>query len=197
MASALLSSSSSSAVVLKQQHLVLSRHGSSSIVSYSRIHPLVCRATKEGDSDQAAATSPVEKKVEAASPVTPIQTPPQPKKPETSFLDLFAFSGPVPEAVNGRLAMLGFTAALGVELASGRGLLGQLDNGGSSYFVGAALLFTLASLVPLFQGVSIEKASGGIGGVFTSKAERWNGRAAMLGLVALGITEFVKGSPLI
>lgn len=40
------------------------------------------------------------------------------------------------------------------------------------------------------KGVSVESKSKG---VMTSDAELWNGRLAMLGLVAMAFTEYVKG----
>lgn len=90
--------------------------------------------------------------------------------------------------------MLGFVAALGAELASGESLTAQLGDGGVTAFVLAAILFSTASLIPLFKGVSPQSKSKSF---FSSDAETWNGRAAMIGLVALAITEFVKGSPLV
>ena len=42
-----------------------------------------------------------------------------------SLGELMAFSGPAPELINGRLAMLAFIAALGAELSSGEGVLRQ------------------------------------------------------------------------
>ncbi|KAJ7565180.1 hypothetical protein O6H91_02G051400 [Diphasiastrum complanatum] len=115
-------------------------------------------------------------------------TPAALKKMSTNFSDIFAFSGPAPEKINGRLAMLGFVSALGVEIATGQGLLGQLDNGGLSWFVVTAVLFTSASLIPLFQGISAESKSQDF---CSFKAETWNGQAAMVGLVALALTEYV------
>jgi len=38
----------------------------------------------------------------------------------------FAFSGPLPEKANGRLAMLGFVAALGAELSTGQPVVTQV-----------------------------------------------------------------------
>lgn len=111
-----------------------------------------------------------------------------------SFVDVFAFSGPAPETINGRLAMLGFVAALGAELATGESLTAQLGDGGVAAFAFAAILFSAASLIPMFQGVSPKSKSKGF---FSSDAEIWNGRAAMIGLVALAITEYVNGSPLV
>lgn len=112
----------------------------------------------------------------------------------TNFFDIFAFGGPAPETINGRLAMLGFVAALGVELATGEDLSSQISMGGISWFVVTASLFTVASLIPMFQGVTVDMKSKD---VFSSSAEKWNGRFAMIGLVALAITEYVKGSPLV
>lgn len=86
--------------------------------------------------------------------------------------------------------MVGFVAAIGAELASGESVVAQLANGGFPWFVGTAVIFSLASLVPLFKGVSVESKSGDI---MSSDAELWNGRFAMLGLVALVFTEYLKG----
>ncbi|KAK4587337.1 hypothetical protein RGQ29_024159 [Quercus rubra] len=115
-------------------------------------------------------------------------------KVSTNFLDLFAFSGPAPERINGRLAMIGFVAAMVVELSSGEDVFAQISNGGIPWFLGTSIVLSLASLIPLFKGISVESKSEG---VMTSDAEMWNGRFAMLGLVALAITEYVKGGTLI
>ena len=108
----------------------------------------------------------------------------------TKFKDVFAFGGAAPETINGRLAMLGFVSAVGVEIVSGRGLFSQVANEGFPLFVGSALLLTVASLIPMFKGVSAESKSEEI---MSSGAEMWNGRFAMVGLVALALTEFYKG----
>ena len=55
-------------------------------------------------------------------------------------------------------------------------------------------MLSLASLIPLFKGISVESKSEGW---MTSNAELWNGGFAMLGLVALAFTEYVKGGTLI
>ncbi|KAJ8543197.1 hypothetical protein K7X08_005720 [Anisodus acutangulus] len=80
---------------------------------------------------------------------------------------------------------------MGVELANGGDLSAQLSSGGFSWFLGTSALLTLASLIPLFQGVTAESKSGGI---MNANAEIWNGRFAMLGLVAFAFTEYVKGA---
>ncbi|XP_065860078.1 early light-induced protein 1, chloroplastic-like [Euphorbia lathyris] len=99
------------------------------------------------------------------------------------FSDILAFSGPAPERINGRLAMIGFVAAVVVELANGHDLLSQVSDGGVTWFVGSSVLLSLASLIPLLKGVSVESKSDGF---MTSDAELWNGRLAMLGLVVGG-----------
>ncbi|KVH91701.1 early light-induced protein 1, chloroplastic-like [Cynara cardunculus var. scolymus] len=131
------------------------------------------------------------------SPPTPMATPPPPPrapKVSTKFSDVLAFSGPAPERINGRLAMIGFVSAMAVELSSGQDVLTQISNGGVVVFVGTSVVLSLASLVPLFKGVSVQSKSKGI---MSSDAELWNGRVAMLGLVALAVTEYVKGSALV
>lgn len=112
----------------------------------------------------------------------------------TKFSDVLAFSGPAPERINGRLAMIGFVGAMAVEVAKGQGVLEQISNGGIPWFLGTSVVLTLASLIPLFQGISVESKSKGF---MSSDAELWNGRFAMLGLIALAFTEYVKGSTLV
>ncbi|KAL9665908.1 hypothetical protein QQ045_000500 [Rhodiola kirilowii] len=126
----------------------------------------------------------------------PTITPPAttPKVISTRFSDLMAFAGPAPERINGRLAMLGFVAAIAVELSSGQDVFAQISNGGVPLYVAWTVVLSIASLVPLLKGVSVESKSDG---VMTSDAEMWNGRFAMLGLVALAFTKFVKGGALV
>lgn len=128
----------------------------------------------------------------------PIPTLAATTKTSSGFFDVLGFGGSGPETINGRLAMVGFVACVGVEAATGAPLTRQLaDRASIISFLCTIGLFSVASLVPLFQGITPEKKSGGIGGIFTSKAEMWNGRAAMMGLVALAITEYVKGSSIV
>lgn len=112
----------------------------------------------------------------------------------TKFGDVLAFSGPAPEIINGRLAMTGFVAAIGVELASGQDIFSQVQNGGVPWFLFTSALLSVASLVPFFSGQTPESKAGA---VMTSDAELWNGRFAMLGLVALALTEYLKGGALV
>ncbi|CAN6181455.1 unnamed protein product [Urochloa humidicola] len=118
-----------------------------------------------------------------------------PKAKAASIWDALAFSGPAPERINGRLAMVGFVSALAVEAARGDGLLAQAGNGaGLTWFAYTAVVLSAASLAPLLQGESAEDRSGGL---FTSDAELWNGRLATLGLVALAATEYLTGAPFV
>eukprot|EP00262_Sarcandra_glabra_P014878 TRINITY_DN445_c0_g1_i2.p1 TRINITY_DN445_c0_g1~~TRINITY_DN445_c0_g1_i2.p1 ORF type:complete len:185 (-),score=21.63 TRINITY_DN445_c0_g1_i2:190-744(-) len=145
---------------------------------------------KAEEAAPAAASEPLK------APSSPIQTPlpTSNKKGSTKFSDVFAFSGPAPERINGRLAMIGFVSAIAVELARGDDVSAQLANGGLPWFVGTTVVLSVASLVPLLKGVSVQSKSDG---VMTSDAEMWNGRFAMLGLVALFFTEYLKGGALI
>ncbi|KAG7583002.1 Chlorophyll A-B binding protein [Arabidopsis suecica] len=159
-----------------------------------RNYPVGVRCMAEGEpknEDSAPAPS-----TSAAQPLPKSPSPPPPTKPKvsTKFSDLLAFSGPAPERINGRLAMVGFVAALAVELSKGENVFAQISDGGVSWFLGTTAILTLASLVPLFKGITAESKSDGI---MTSDAELWNGRFAMLGLVALAFTEFVKGGTLV
>ncbi|QCE08290.1 early light-induced protein, chloroplastic [Vigna unguiculata] len=131
-----------------------------------------------------------------SEPAEPMKQPATTASPKvsTKFSDVLAFSGPAPERINGRLAMIGFVAAMAVEVAKGQGVFEQISNGGIPWFLGTSVVLTLASLVPLFQGVSVESKSKGF---MSSDAELWNGRFAMLGLIALAFTEYVKGGTLV
>jgi len=120
-----------------------------------------------------------------------------PEKPAASpgLWDALAFSGPAPDRINGRLAMVGFVSALAVEASRGGGLLSQAGSGsGLAWFVATAAVLSVASLVPVLKGESAEARSGG---VMSADAELWNGRFAMLGLVALAVTEYITGAPFV
>ena len=90
--------------------------------------------------------------------------------------------------------MIGFVASMAVEIADGEDVFEQIGNGGVPWFVGICALLSLASVIPLFKGVSVQSKSDGI---MTSDAELWNGRVAMLGFVALAFTEYAKGGALL
>ena len=101
--------------------------------------------------------------------------------------ELMAFSGPAPELINGRLAMLAFVAALGAELSTGESVLRQLADEPTGAVL-AAITFAVASLIPMLNNARREAF-----GPFSPNAEMLNGRAAMIGFAALLVTEAVRG----
>jgi hypothetical protein len=131
----------------------------------------------------------------SSSTSSPSTTPTPKPKAKPGVWDALAFSGPAPERINGRLAMVGFVSALAVEASSGGGLLSQAGSrSGLALFAATAAVLSVASLVPVLQGESAEARSGG---VMSADAELWNGRFAMLGLVALAVTEYITGAPFV
>ncbi|KAK4285462.1 hypothetical protein QN277_002156 [Acacia crassicarpa] len=116
------------------------------------------------------------------------------KQVSTKFSDVLAFSGPALERINRRLAMIGFVTAIAVEIAKGQDVFAQIADGGIPWFLFSSIVLSVASLIPLFQGVSVESKSQSF---MSSDAELWNGRFAMLGLVALALTEYLKGGALV
>jgi len=90
--------------------------------------------------------------------------------------------------------MVGLMTALGVELSKGTGLFAQISDGGALWFLGTSIVLSIASLVPLLKGDNPEEDDDGW---FNSDAELLNGRLAMLGILALGLIEYVKGGALI
>ncbi|KAB2633120.1 early light-induced protein 1 [Pyrus ussuriensis x Pyrus communis] len=110
----------------------------------------------------------------ASENLEPAPSSPLPPRPSPKISDVLAFSWLALERINGRLAMVGFVAALAVELSKGQDVFAQISNDAGIQFV--------------------ESKSKGL---MTSDAELWNGRLAMLGLVALAFTEYVKGGTLV
>ncbi|XP_022760878.1 early light-induced protein 1, chloroplastic-like [Durio zibethinus] len=101
--------------------------------------------------------------------------------------------GEVAERINGRLAMIGFVAAMAVELSKGQDLFTQISDGGIPWLLGTSIVIAVASSIPLLKGVTVESSSVGI---LTSDAELWNGRFAMSGFLALAFAEYLKGGTL-
>lgn len=103
-----------------------------------------------------------------------------------------AFSGPAPEIVNGRLAMLGIVAAAASEVSTGKAVAEQFSTAPSAVIATGAVLIA-ASIVPLLKSAEEGMAIG----PFTPKAELANARAAMIGFAALLVLEYARGgSPL-
>lgn len=115
-------------------------------------------------------------------------------------------SGPGPECINGRLAMLAILGTAGVELATERTLLEQLSTPlGAAAAVALAVAVAAASLVPLLLGKvrpaaafpsdQASYADTQLPYFWTALAETMNGRVAMVGLVGLVVTELIRGAP--
>lgn len=91
--------------------------------------------------------------------------------------------------------MLGIVWAFFAEKATGLTVIEQLTAPGQTglpAFIGAVQLFTYASLIPIFNGESTDARSFG---PFTARAERWNGRLAMIGFFSLVVTELFRQVP--
>ena len=108
------------------------------------------------------------------------------------------FTGPAPELINGRLAMLGFTAAMGAECTSQETFVQQFSDAPVTILAVSALL-VVASLIPMVRGSAILDDGGGEGvrpGGFNITNELINGRAAMLGLSIMIAYETITGAAL-
>jgi len=120
----------------------------------------------------------------------------------------FALLNQTNEIINGRACMLGVLAALGVEAFTHHSVFTQVAGkyvnqelvtpsyGASILAFGMIVaLVTLGTLAPRL--IEDKKPDSEANGIWTPKAERWNGRAAMVGFAALLIVEAVKGSSLL
>jgi len=112
---------------------------------------------------------------------------------EVAFPDAMRFKGAAPEVINGRLAMLGFVAALPAELRTGTPVWEQITKAPGP-IAATFLLFIVASLIPILKGVP-RKGGKEWGGIpwFTPDREIINGRVAMLGFVGLIAADYFMG----
>ncbi len=101
-----------------------------------------------------------------------------------SFGEAMAFSGAIPEVVNGRLAMVAIVAALAAEFSSEESVVSQFSDAPAPILALVALT-TIASFFPVLKGAAKDKSFA----MFTPAVEMANGRAAMLGLAALLVIE--------
>jgi len=113
--------------------------------------------------------------------------------------NLMAFNGIAPELINGRVAMSAFVAAIGAEVVTGLPVTEQFQ-AHPAPVIGFVALISLATFIPKLRGEDIDpeswpdaikERSPFQASPFTTQAviEKWNGRAAMLGMVALLLSE--------
>jgi hypothetical protein len=132
----------------------------------------------------------------SGSPVEKFYRPEEERRPEdgnTSTKSLMKFDGPAPETINSRLAMLGITWAFVAEILTGQSVWEQVTEGrGLIWFLFVAPIIIGATLIPMYNKESPDSRENG---PFNAQNERWNGRAAMIGLIALLVTEniYLKG----
>ncbi|KAL0035380.1 hypothetical protein WJX77_003777 [Trebouxia sp. C0004] len=101
-----------------------------------------------------------------------------------------AFDGPAPETINGRLAMLGVVTCLGAEVTTNVGIQEQIAKAPFA-ILGTFVLISLASYIPIFRGYTRKEPFAN--GIWTPKAENWNGRTAMIGFTGIVLTEALAG----
>merc|ERR1712078_28410 len=123
------------------------------------------------------------------------------------------FNAWAPEVINGRLAQLGFVAAVQSEISTGQTLAEQFQNNFTA-FGASVLLVTVASFAPSLQQAITKDLPGNksIGyasdpktiapsedpfGIFKESSEMANSRAAMVGIAAMLVTEQLLQRPLI
>ncbi|DBA87387.1 hypothetical protein WJX77_000279 [Trebouxia sp. C0004] len=119
--------------------------------------------------------------------------------------DVMAFTGPAPERVNGRLAMLAFVAVAFGELTTHKSVLEQVPTV-PFRIIFVSLLISAASIIPKYSsGTSLHdltEAASRTGlppqlKFFNKTHEVWVGRVAMLGFTGLIMVELFKGGALL
>merc|ERR1719174_3244488 len=121
------------------------------------------------------------------------------------------FTSWAPEVINGRLAQIGFGAAVQSEISTGQTLAQQFETNFGA-FAASVLLVTVASFAPSLQQAITKDLpeSKGVGyasdpktiapsedpfGIFKESSEMANSRAAMVGIAAMLATELVINRP--
>eukprot|EP00891_Asterochloris_glomerata_P007245 jgi/Astpho2/7245/fgenesh1_pg.00113_%23_62_t len=101
-----------------------------------------CRAAAEPDPMKEAIGSPTVGKLDMS--------------PDTeTFQEVMAFTGPAPERINGRLAMIGFVATAAAEAATHKSALEQIQIAPIKFTI-TMFLISLASLIPKYaSGTSL------------------------------------------
>lgn len=106
----------------------------------------------------------------------------------SNIAELQAFDGPAPETINSRLAMLGVLSAVAYEATTGLNIQQQVaDHPWTVALVFAT--FIIASYIPILKGYTRKEAFAN--GVWTPKAENWNGRVAQIGFVGMLMAEVI------
>lgn len=148
-------------------------------ISYKRT-VIRTNATEPQDFDKKVVNAPEDVKESIYPRVEELELANSPQSnSSTTWFGAHKFSGPIPEVVNGRLAMLAFSAALGAELFTGVGVVDQFKQA-ILPVVGLYVAIWVASALPVFKGFKQQKE-----GSFNFKNELINGRAAMLGFAIL------------
>lgn len=93
----------------------------------------------------------------------------------SAVAEVFSFNGSAPEVINGRLAMIGFVAAVGCELFTGQ-TLGAQAWANFGFVLKLVLLVSAGTLATIYRGVKNDEAFGPL----TPEAELKNGRMAMV-----------------
>jgi hypothetical protein len=126
----------------------------------------------------------------------------------TALTDAFKFGGWAPEVINGRLAQLGFVAAIGTEITNPGETLAMQFGDNFPLFAASVLGVTAASFFPQVYNTNGGKAEYSADpktisaskdpfGVFSYSSEITNSRAAMIGIVAMLATEQLLQRPII
>ncbi|XP_019176459.1 PREDICTED: early light-induced protein 2, chloroplastic-like [Ipomoea nil] len=107
-------------------------HLSTLILVLTVLHELkACKLTCNATDYEERATNHANGESSTIVPKPTLPPSPTPKvvaKSSTNLWDILSFSGT--ERINGRLVMIGFAAAMGMELANGGDLFVQIPNGG-------------------------------------------------------------------